>query len=176
VRFVGTVNKDETTKDLSPKVVDRCFFIKLEDRDQKAEQNLGQWDGNNLLLTPDDMLISEMPDDNAFEEFKKQFTDDARKEPHDNKASYFVNISQRARKLFEQLSASGVFKNNEEVKEALLASYIFPKINWPLDEGDYKNLKSKLESITDRCRGSYAKDIYNWMKARSSDGILTYWR
>ena len=37
IRFVGTINKDETTKSLSPKVIDRAFVIELNNRIKESD-------------------------------------------------------------------------------------------------------------------------------------------
>lgn len=38
IHFIGTINIDDTTKNLSPKVVDRSFFIRIENDDSINEQ------------------------------------------------------------------------------------------------------------------------------------------
>ena len=53
IRFVGTVNKDETTKNLSPKVIDRSFVIEVE---------------GSLETIKDDFLENTNPSENEFEE------------------------------------------------------------------------------------------------------------
>ena len=40
VRFVGTLNNDETTNSLSPKVIDRCYFLKLDDEKDSTDKEL----------------------------------------------------------------------------------------------------------------------------------------
>lgn len=38
IRFVGTINKDETTKDLSPKVIDRSYIMEIKSYDKEIEK------------------------------------------------------------------------------------------------------------------------------------------
>ena len=38
IHFIGTINIDDTTKNLSPKVVDRSFFIRIENNDRINER------------------------------------------------------------------------------------------------------------------------------------------
>ncbi len=45
VRFVGTINSDDTTNALSPKVIDRSFFIELRREDYAAEKEPPKIDG-----------------------------------------------------------------------------------------------------------------------------------
>ena len=45
VRFVGTINSDDTTNSLSPKVIDRSFFIELRREDYSMENDVGEING-----------------------------------------------------------------------------------------------------------------------------------
>lgn len=66
VRFVGTLNMDESTLSLSPKVIDRCFFIEFEKgnrKPQKAHRENGYYPAS--LFQEDMREVEEWEDDGS---------------------------------------------------------------------------------------------------------------
>ena len=76
VRFVGTLNMDESAQGLSPKVIDRCFFIEFEkgtSKQQKRVEDPGYYPASLFL----ENLDIEMPE-NETGVFAKLATENAR--------------------------------------------------------------------------------------------------
>lgn len=65
VRFIGTLNMDQTTKDLSPKVVDRSYALHIENLSSKVKASLA--DEIKELSLSDDFDIEQKISASAFE-------------------------------------------------------------------------------------------------------------
>lgn len=70
LKFLATINNDQTTEELSPRLIDRAWIIKLpnvevKDIDKSQEEKIGNnpilWsDLNSLFNKPDDKMKSEL--------------------------------------------------------------------------------------------------------------------
>lgn len=126
IRFVGTLNMDETTKELSPKVLDRSFVIEI------IEQNEEDIDYNSemkpIFLSKADINI-DMEKGSLYPRVKKKL-----KEFNKN---YFndlgVKISNRGFNKIEEYSLFSEMAGLMEIDriiDYMIASKVLPRINF----------------------------------------------
>ncbi|WP_303188835.1 AAA family ATPase [uncultured Clostridium sp.] len=167
VRFIGTINRDATTKDLSPKVIDRSIIININSSFDTFEE-LIKLKENSESIEPiyisSDEIVSRSGDMNrAYIEFKKLID-------IFNKNGLELN--------FRFLQTAASMLEVEGIERSLIIDYIIatkvlPKINLEVNE-DNKFI-NELETILYNNKiseGIYKdiKDFYN------ENEIMTYWR
>ncbi|WP_019227230.1 McrB family protein [Sedimentibacter sp. B4] len=173
IRFVGTINKDETTKDISPKVVDRSFVIELNKYSKETENdiklNIEKYKekySKNLNLSSSNFTIERNIVDS---EFSKKL-DDIKKVLE----GFNVYLNNRFDDQVEQIIGSKIIKNNNELFDYIVSCMILPKIKLNIENNDDKNvslLKAKLKETL------ISKEIfYKMEKYYTQEHILTYWR
>ena len=167
VRFIGTINRDATTKDLSPKVIDRSIIININSSFDTFEE-LIKLKENSESIEPiyisSDEIVSRSGDMNrAYIEFKKLID-------IFNKNGLELNFRflQTAASMLE---VEGIERSS--IIDYIIATKVLPKINLEVNE-DNKFI-NELETILYNNKiseGIYKdiKDFYN------ENEIMTYWR
>ena len=161
VKFFGTLNQDETTLDISPKVLDRSYVIRVE---KFFEEEIPVGDETPLQYKPlENYGISEgVGVSSDFIGFLKNF-----------KA---VNISRRItdKILFNEkfVNWEGVIVS-EIVYDYIIASCVLPKVR--LDEENYEKYAAEIEKlITD---GEFELSLEIWQRINSpEEKIADFWR
>lgn len=177
IRFIGTINKDETTKDLSPKVVDRSFLIKIDSVNEiemeKARENILQRN------TPRKQVNISIED---FRVVNGEKNEREKKKFHTIKEQlrqFDLHLTNRFDRAVNQLIGSGVLESNDLI-DIVSASLILPKINTDSYDTDLDLLIPILEAfINDKTKRSFS--VLNEMKIYDSGSsnklsALTYWR
>lgn len=156
VKFIGTLNQDETTKDISPKVLDRSIVIKLQNNVQKeilAEEK------NPKEQTPTKM-------DSREEHWKEMIS---------ALENHKITVSKRLDNVFEQLDP--LFKDNDRFFDAVISTMILPKINFSPYQIDIGKIKAILGKYCNSARIS-SNRIYQDMDKRCGNeqqDLLTFW-
>lgn len=196
IRFVGTINKDETTKDLSPKVLDRSFIIDIESLTSRQKKTLSEdileikeEYNNKLYLKSDNYSINtqiKLAGNNKqkIDELKLQLRE----------LNIFLNY--RFDDQVEQVLGSGILKveqddidkvgnydffvisnegsrDEELLFDYIVSSMILPKININVESGSIEvvNIEHKLKDTT------ISKNKFDWMKEYwNKEEVLTFWR
>lgn len=168
LKFVGTINIDATTKDLSPKVVDRSYFIRMEnDEDNIINHNITENDEDikrkYLKYVNENKINMELwkkysvVEKNIIEKLKKDLSVNNRfKVASENILKYLCTI-----KINENIFTRTV------LKDYLVAALILPKISIE---------RSRIEkTLEDICDGEISGKIKELMIS-DNDDIVTYWR
>lgn len=174
VKFLGTVNKDETTKDLSPKVIDRSYFIKLENTvntdktekqktefEQDKERYSKKLDLINIEANVSDNNVNEEKLKRDIEKIKNLFR------------KVQISISNRFDKTIRKMNATGECKRSEELLDIGIASLILPKVNHAKEDANYEELIKTLEDI---CAKQHISQSVLGLMKDDELGIITYWR
>ncbi|SHL25393.1 AAA domain (dynein-related subfamily) [Bacillus sp. bc15] len=177
VRFIGTINKDETTKDLSPKVVDRSFLMKIDPVNEiemeKAVENV-----LNLNIPREQVDIS--TEDFRVENGKKNERE--KKKFHTMKEQlrqFDLHLTNRFDRAVNQMIGAGVLESADLI-DIVSTSLILPKINTDSYDTDLDQLMLILQSfINESTKRSYY--VLNEMKIFDSGSsnklsAITYWR
>lgn len=172
VKFLGTINKDETTKDLSPKVVDRSFIIMLENsKDGIQNQNLLEAIAPNKDYTK--KLNLKYSDLNVEARIIEKELEDRVKALKGNFIEFNIPLSYRFDKTTNQLYAAGCFNNVDELLDVAISSLILPKINLYIEDSTFTDIIDLLEEVS---QGKpITSSVIRWM-LKYDDGILTFWR
>lgn len=174
VRFVGTINKDETTKNLSPKVIDRSYIMEIDNYTKELVEEISKDTqkerkkyNENLYLNSQQFNINNIDISSELENQLVSITNILKKVD--------IALSNRLYRQIEELSGTGIF-NECDIFDAIVATKILPKINFEIDneENDIRaELKDYLENT------SISKLIFEKMNKNSDEsgmGILTFWR
>ena len=174
VRFVGTINKDETTKNLSPKVIDRSYIMEIDNYTEelvkeqlKITSAQRKKYSENLYIKPQEFIINNISLSSKLKNKLSPITNILKKAN--------ITLSNRLYNQIEELNGAGIF-NECDIFDAIVATKILPKINFEIDneENDIRaELKDYLENT------SISKLIFEKMNKNSDEsgmGILTFWR
>lgn len=171
VRFIGTINKDATTKDLSPKVVDRSYLMKIipYEKDEYKYQN---HDNKEVLqLKIQDFAVNNELVHKNINEFIDDLTIDMEK--------YNIRLTNRFRRTVKQLSGSEMFDDND-LKDVILSSLVLPKINKDKYEIEIDKLIKTLKDDIQKHNLNISRRILADMEVKDLDSntinALTYWR
>lgn len=173
IRFVGTVNKDETTKNLSPKVVDRSFIIELNGSTKQVEEymleNIEEYEtkySQKLILSPEDFLINRS-DLDLSTQGKIEIIKDILKKLN-------VYLNNRFDDQVKQIVGSEVLSDKDKLFDYIVSSMVLPKININIEQRDNEwvnRLEKQLQ------QSDISKDIFSNMKDYcENEHILTFWR
>lgn len=156
VKFIGTLNQDETTKDISPKVLDRSIVIKLQNNVQKCILE--------KEIVPGENIVTEMTSrKNHWEDIIKDLQ------------KYNLTVSKRLENVFKELDP--LFNDNDKFFDTVISTMILPKINCSPYQTDIKNLKTVLDTYCTPNRVS-SYNIFLDMKNRCENeqqDLLTFW-
>lgn len=166
VRFIGTMNIDGTTKPLSPKVIDRSYFIELEKPKTKFEKDI---EIKNIHLLPNNLdIVSGLIQKEGLEE--KLFT---------HLQACNVEINPRTEKYLNQIIYYCKLISNENklnILDELLNNKILPKINYYIGSNDtsHINLKEKIKEIVGEQSKSYKK-VKKMVSNAENTRVFSYW-
>ena len=166
IRFVGTLNKDATTKNLSPKVIDRSLIIEIQDYSYRSIIN----DEHSEVLEPLDIKPDLMQQkisivEGNLETRLSRLGDFLKK--------YNIFLEGRFYAQVEQMIGSSVFEKENDLFDFIVASKILPKINMSLEghEQFIFDFENEIENTT------IAKKIFKAMElSAKNSSILSYWR
>lgn len=172
VRFIGTINADETTKEFSPKVIDRSLIIELLEEKEEREENI--YDDievdENLYIIPKEFEIEE--DYKVIEENIYNIVYDIKKQ-----LTYLnVSLTKRFDKQIRELFNAYDWKEVNSFLDYIISSKILPKISVTYDNKEdkiYKALKS-IKEILQVYPVSINKLNKMLDKAEKCE-IVTYW-
>lgn len=177
VRFIGTMNVDQTTKNISPKVIDRSFVIELlnyntfDDIDEEniEEQKYIKADSFNFI-------------NNVIEEENKEIIDEIMDINEDYLNSLGANFNNRTKKHMQNyiscLSNYDFEIDSKNIISDLVYLKLLPRINVSYkNKNDNKyvswtNLKSKLE---EKCTADIQIKLNKMDKMSEEDNILSFW-
>jgi len=171
VRFVGTINKDETTKNLSPKVIDRSCVINIFGHSDKLEKEL-------LKKTNQNELGRKRIQADQFTTKEKKFKEDFLEKLtllKNNSVKAGIPLNGRFLKQSKELFGA----TNWEYKEFLdflTASKILPKINYSLFEDDSSSIIKEIKGHLEITNHLFSAKIFNQMeKNAQKTQIFTFW-
>lgn len=174
IRFVGTINKDETTKNLSPKVIDRSYVIEIDNCSKDLVTKMSNPTARerkkyneNLYIKPNEFNINNI---NISQELKDKL---------DSIINILVKLditlSNRINNQIKELNGAEIF-NESEIFDVIVATKILPKINNEIDNYD-EDIREELRKNIENT--SISKVIFEKMEKsyeQSGIGILTFWR
>ena len=174
IRFVGTINKDETTKNLSPKVIDRSYIIEIDNCSKDLVTKMSNPTARerkkyneNLYIKPNEFNINNI---NISQELKDKL---------DSIINILVKLditlSNRINNQIKELNGAEIF-NESEIFDVIVATKILPKINNEIDNYD-EDIREELRKNIENT--SISKVIFEKMEKsyeQSGIGILTFWR
>jgi len=176
IRFVGTINKDETTKDLSPKVIDRSFFMRIgrvnvENMEKlQAELEQQQFTRVPLNWNKADLAVTKGEKDERLQKYIRLLTEELQ--------PYSIALTNRFNRTVGQLSGIG-FLNRDAIKDILFTSLVLPKVSLDSYETDLNQLLNVLDSKVNN-QMNWSANMLEAMKMYDSQSnkitALTYWR
>lgn len=148
IKFFGTLNQDATTLDISPKVIDRSFVIRIE-----------KYDAANEVTENDSYDILNF--DSDFEE-RFNIQDDSFK-------NIMPYLSNRAIQEIYQCSCEG---DEKEFYDAIIASCILSKIRFDADTD-----AEKIAALKNLCKDCpYSNEILEKYMTSPDGKEIDYWR
>lgn len=173
IRFVGTINKDETTKNLSPKVVDRSFIMEVEKYSEEIKnhmvENMDAYKENyNKVLNLDsgDFEVNRRDIKEEFLNELKQISDIVNQE-------FDISLNNRFYKQVEEITSVGMI-SEEELVDSIILTKIIPKINIYIESDKEERINRFEDIIKDKPN---SKKVFNKMKLGWQDTeVLTFWR
>lgn len=168
LKFIATINKDATTKDLSPKVIDRSYFIRMEmsdklDNNKKAEKV----DKKYLKYSVDEKELQGL----AHEEYLKIL--DIKKRANEYKLRINNRFDVAVKNIINYLDndeSNQEIINSAKLKNFLIAALVLPKISMKKSQ-----IEDFLENILQNDENRFLENIINNMKSNDDDEV-TYWR
>ena len=164
VKFFGTLNQDETTLDISPKVLDRSYEIRVE---RFFDEEISVGEETSIHYKP-------------LEDFKTRFTDEKYWNMIIESSGDLknilpqiqpVHISRRAtnkilgdKKILKWIKILSI----DKIFDLIISSYVLPKIR--IDEENYKIYAKEIENL---CTGELSKKIF---KHIDSGKDIDFWR
>ncbi len=156
VKFFGTLNQDETTLDISPKVLDRSYVIRVEKFFDVEKIPVG-----------DETPLKYKPCENFSAVYEKSNLEPIIKFFQDFLSAYI------SRRVTDKLLSNKKILDCAEVVNFLdyiVASCILPKVR--LDEENYELYAAEIEKL---CTGDLSKEI--WQRINSpKDKTADFWR
>jgi len=119
IRFIGTINIDDTTKDLSPKVVDRAYFIRLENDDKTSENKDADYKMYLKYVDCGEDINIDEDISNLKEKLKKSG----------------VTLSRRFDRAVKKIcvNTSNASEIKDEIKDILVSGLVLPKLREKCD-------------------------------------------
>ena len=172
IRFVGTINKDETTKDLSPKVIDRSYIMEIKSYDKEIEKNMKTFKkkyeetySKRLFLKADNFqfIKEDIPDEINERLIKIE------------KCLYDIGVHLNNRfydQVREYIGANIYEKSN--ILDNIVSTKILPKININLSDDKNDKIDRFTNLINDLpiSREKFKSMLEFW----NSYKILSFWR
>lgn len=178
VRFIGTMNVDQTTKHISPKVIDRSFVIELrsDNREnigqnelEKIQQRFIKADSfdmkNNSLSEDSNEMIKEM--ENINQQFLVNLSSDFNDRTKKHMKKYLVNIDNYDFDI-----------DKKSIISDLIYLKVLPRINTSFkSKNDEKYLA--WNELNNRCKLICTDNINSKLdkmnKLSQEDNILSFW-
>ncbi|KPI55194.1 hypothetical protein KW94_04145 [Clostridioides difficile] len=169
IRFVGTINKDETTKNLSPKVIDRSFIMEIEKYKEESVQTMiddSEQYNKPLYLNSNDFKPS-------LTEIPQELINDLNKIDKFLEEEFNINLNKRFYRQVSELISSSIF-NHDEVIDFIYLSKIIPKINLYIEEKDRTKIDNFDALLINKVNSkkTFEKMKNSWEKTE----VLTFWR
>ncbi|WP_433745191.1 AAA family ATPase [Falsibacillus pallidus] len=176
IRFVGTINKDATTKDLSPKVVDRSFLMRIDRLNEERMEDLqgkliqaGYKRGPEYFSSVDIAVIK----GKKFTKLKEDL-----KTLGEELRPFHIELTNRFDRTVMQLIGSG-FLDDNNLRDILMSSLVLPRVNADSYEVNLGQLLTVLQSNIKRGM-ERSKNLLEEMKIYEHDSnklaAITYWR
>lgn len=163
VRFVGTLNMDQTVKGLSPKVIDRSFVITLDfpEDDEKLIEELEQLALDQVLSLDVEKDLASEPDE-AMKEWAKGL----------NPMLEQLNARLNQRALSHIADYAGA-AGTAFTKNDITHGKILPRINVVQDDSSSASFKRLNRELSD----DLSKQTKEKMERMMKEGkMITYWR
>lgn len=168
IKFIGTLNQDETTLDISPKVIDRSFCIPL----------FGDAKPGKDMMTNTNGVLSYLP----MDQFGQLFSTTANADKKESQIQALVDASER--QLFYSMRVRQktlehpcyarwcAVMGEETVQDYLIAGCLLPHIRVELSEEDKQ--QKFMQSLQDLTKDlPICKKIVTGIS--SEDGFVDYW-
>ena len=173
IRFVGTINKDETTKNLSPKVVDRSFIMEVEKYSEETKKHMIENSEiykeiyNKVLnLDSKDFKVSRIDINEEILNELKKISDIVNK-------AFDISLNNRFYKQVEEIISVGMLRE-EELLDSIILTKIIPKINVYIENDNEEKIHKFEDLIKDKPN---SMKVFNKMKLGWQDTeVLTFWR
>lgn len=166
IKFIGTLNQDETTLDLSPKVLNRSFVIKMSGGEDIIVENNKEQDDKHILnyKTIDDF---EGVATNTLEDYDAAIQDKIKKMMSYRLQKQFIKTD-----IFDKWNAAGYLN---KYFDSIIAGTILPSISVSDEQGyqeKVNEIKSLLTYITNK--NTISRTIFNQMN-HQEERELYYW-
>lgn len=184
IRFIGTINKDETTKDLSPKVIDRSFIIKIDEDTLSESENVKKKFHQNTKIEPITTPLNIMPKHLTIYDESDEDIDAIVKKAMDTLEKFPIYLTNRFKKAAYQLNNSIKGQvddskyNLNKISDILIANLILPKVNFDIHDTDLEKLNNALNELIGE-KNQISSKAYKYLVEKIDNGTIesiTYWR
>lgn len=176
VRFIGTINMDQTVKSLSPKVIDRSFIIEIDHLDSKAkgsiEKKLNDKKMSGQIKVTVAQFESAYSAENVFEKEAQSLIDLS------HRLDYIANAPLNSRgkkqilKYLDRVPKQKLTKTMiEKYYDQLIYSKVLPRIE--ISKRDEQGLAVLMEFQKEI--GSYTRSARKLGKMLENERIIRYW-
>lgn len=165
VRFIGTMNIDGTTKPLSPKVIDRAYFIEVEKRNKN--ESLDNLDAKRLKITTND-LNKNIESIINFNELPITTLKELNVVLNERSKKYMQQVA----KIYQQLG----IKSDKELIDEIFYSKVLPKVNYFMksNEDTPNILVSSIGKLVGEKSKSYKK-ANRMLDSSNNSKVFSYW-
>lgn len=171
VRFVGTLNMDETVKPLSPKVIDRSFIIELkhlENHDEIRASLADDYIDGIIDINTEDFILG-VSDDIVISSEAKSLADEIIDQSKVLNIIPNVRLNGRGRKHIEQFINTHIY-DKDLIYDQIIYSKILPRIQFnKLDEEKLIAFNSFINSLPN----GYSKE--KAMNMLRNKRIIQFW-
>ncbi len=152
IKFFGTLNQDSTTLDISPKVIDRSFFIRVE-----------KYDGDIKI---DDSYAKRL---DFWQDFFKS-DDQTNFNVLLNKINSIIPISHRVRQQILRVQEKMIDSKN--LADILISSFLLPKIRFDSDTDS-----TKISALKNLCsKYPFSNEILEKYMTSPDGNEIDYWK
>lgn len=167
VKFIGTINRDATTKDLSPKVIDRSIIININSSFDTFEELIKLKENTEsiqpIFISSDEVVAKSGDMTLAYKEFNKLID-------IFNKSGLELNF-RFLQTAANMLQVEGI--ETSTIIDYIIATKVLPKLNLEVNEdSEFINELEKL-IVNKKITEEIYKDIKEFY---IENEILTYWR
>ena len=167
LKFIGTINIDATTKDLSPKVIDRSYFIRMEYNDDNMVHQNTTTNNNEMKRKYVKYVNGNQMNIELWKKYSAVVNDIREKLKNNLPVNNRFNVA--AENILKFLCTIKINENvftTNVVKDYLIAALILPKVSIE---------RKKKKKVDDICDGEICGKIKEQMIS-GNDDIVCYWR
>lgn len=179
VRFIGTINVDQTTKPISPKVIDRSFVIEL----LKYNKNLSEYNLSDKVIqkfvpSTEFNLNFDLDLNIEFERIKEKLASINIDYLEDLSCDFNNRTTKQIKKYLSNLNRWNKKFEENEILSDLITMKILPRINTSFNnrnEQKYRKWNDFNEEINNIVTDDVKRKLAKMDNSSKDDNVISFW-